>query len=187
MHMRAHFPSHPLHVCTRPNQVDVAPLVPAEGLLLAEVHWRDVARGPHGAPAFAPSAAARAASAAFKTGTLYPHIHELHAQGGFDAWLARLQGPRSEAGGGGGGGGGGGASRHADVDFERLRRVAAAWELHKRQLTERRQAAQAAKASRAHAPLRGVEIGTSTAHGTYHPTKAPSSVPGAECSPMVDK
>ena len=37
MHMRANFSSHPLHVCTRPNQVDVAPLVPAEGLLLAEV------------------------------------------------------------------------------------------------------------------------------------------------------
>ena len=137
------------HACAHaPLQVDVAPLVPAEGLLLAEVHWRDVARGPHGAPAFAPSAASRAASAAFKTDTLYPHIHELHAQGGFDAWLARLQGPRSD-GGGGGGGGGGGASRHADVDFERLRRVAAAWEPYKRQLTERHQAAQAAKAARA--------------------------------------
>eukprot|EP00964_Phaeocystis_antarctica_P060542 scaffold36107_cov50-Phaeocystis_antarctica.AAC.2 len=108
------------HACAHaPLQVDVAPLVPAEGLLLAEVHssanaspnpnptltvhWRDVARGPHGAPAFAPSAASRAASAAFKTDTLYPHIHALHAQGGFDAWLARLQGPRSGGGGGGGG------------------------------------------------------------------------------------
>ena len=50
---------------------------------------------------------------------------------------------------GGGGGGGGGASRHAHVDFERLRRVAAAWEPYKRQLTERHQAAQDAKAARA--------------------------------------
>ena len=133
---------HTVHMQTRPFQVDVAPLVPAEGLLLAQVHWRDVARGPHGAPAFAPSPAARAASAAFKTNTLYPHIHALHARGGFDAWLARLQGPR-------GGGAGAGAPRHADADFERLRRVAAAWEPYKRQLTERHRAAQVAKAARA--------------------------------------
>ena len=118
----------------------MAPLVPAEGLLLAQVHWRD---GPQGAPDFAPSAATRAASAAFKTHTLYPHIHALHARGRFDAWLARLRDPR------GGGGGGGGAPRHGHADFGLLRRVAAAWEPYKQQLTERHRAAQAAKAARA--------------------------------------
>ena len=102
-------------------------------LLLDEVDWFD---GKSGGYEFRPSPRARAAMAAYKTATLYPHIHALHTSGVFTSWLDQLRARGS-------------VGRYSAADFERLRHVERAWEVHKLRLAEKRQAAKAAKAAKA--------------------------------------
>ena len=71
---------------------------------------------------------------AYKKATLYPHIHALHARGVFASWLEQLRAR-------------GAVGRFSAADFERVRHVECAWEVHKLRLAEKRQAAKAAKAA----------------------------------------
>ena len=101
-----------------PLRVDVAPLVPGMGLLLDEISWFDLRTGEH--TARLPDAS-RDRMQSFKRDVVYPHIHELYADGAYDAFLKHLHsgelatGPRSDPAG------------RRDPEFERLRRVHASW------------------------------------------------------------
>ena len=68
-------------------RVDVSPLAPGMGLLLDSVEWFNVRTGEYEARV---PAAAREEMECFKQDVLYPHVHELYAQGAYDAFLDEL-------------------------------------------------------------------------------------------------
>ena len=134
-----------------PLRIDVAPLVPGMGLLLDEISWFSLKTGQYEARL---PADAREAMETFKREVLYPHIHELYADGAYDLFLERL---RAEP------------EPHHDSyraeDYERLRRVHAAWkdELQvkvERRAEMRRQKREALQAERDQAMAKGEPLPT---------------------------
>ena len=95
-----------------PFKLDVSPLVPGMGLLLDEISWFSLKDGVHEARVPPP---ARKAMQEFKRSTIYPHIHQLYADGAYDEFLQRLRSPEN-------------GYDYVDEDYERVRRVHAAWD-----------------------------------------------------------
>ena len=110
-------------------QVDVSPLAPGCGLLLDEIKFFDVGKG---VTEYSVPPRARSAMEAFKTETLYAHVHGLYEGGAFRDFVSGLRD--------------GTLTKHYAVDdFDKLRRVRARWDEHCALLIEQRRQQRSAR------------------------------------------
>jgi hypothetical protein len=97
-----------------PLRVDISPLVPGCGLVLDRIDWFDVKEGKYEARL---PTSAREEMERFKREVIYPHVHDLYADGSYEQFLGELRQGNFTKG-------------HAPADYEQLRRVHTSWSSH---------------------------------------------------------